>query len=369
MSNIEEEFEKYNKIVKEEEKKYSKAEVTIRDYNFPHIYLSESEIEEFNKLCSELGIDLKVVSIEDYMNLNPPEKKKEDDDEEEEDEKENMDKKMERIDKVMEYLGNNFIPDQKKEKKIDMETDANFIMNEVNKYIGKKQNRNIDDMSDEESSENKKRDESEKSVNKSENEKGKKSIKKKKKTGKKKDDADDSDYNINESEKILTKKRKNFKNNGDINDNFKICFKKIKETRTAQEEDIANKPIIINEILEKSQLLTPEEFKLFANKKHISTINDDTFSEYDLNRRDVNQLKSILADIKFNSKVSKLADERKESIKRRNERMDIERNAFFERMKNKKLKEQKRNKDTNKIEKNKKIIDNDSDSFSDDDSL
>ena len=370
MSNIEEEFEKYNKIVKEDEKKYSNAEVKITDYNIPHIYLSETEIEEFNKLCAESGFDLKVVSIEDYMNLNPPEKKKEDDDDEEdEEEKENMDKKMERIDKVMEYLGNNFIPDQKKEKKVNMENDANFIMNEVNKYIGKKQNRYIYDMSDEESSETKKKGKNEKSIDESEIEKGKKSIKKKKKSGKKVIDDDDSDYNINESEKKLTKKRKNFKNNGDVNDNFNIVFKKIKETRDTQKNDIKIKPDLVNEILEKSKLLTPEEFIMYAKNKHISTINDDTFSEYDLKKRDVNKLKNILVDIKFNSKVSKLANDKKESIKRRNERMDIERNAFLDRMKNKKLKEQKRNKEVNKIEKNKEAIDSESDSLSDDDSL
>lgn len=369
MSNIEEEFEKYSKIVKEEEKKYSNAEVKISDYNIPHIYLSETEIEEFNKLCAELGFDLKVVSIEDYMNLNPPEQKKEDDDEEEEDEKENMDTKMERVDKIMEYLGNNFIPDQKKEKKLNMENDANFIMNEVNKYIGKKQNRNVDDMSDEESSEIIIKGKNKKSINKSDNDKGKKSIKKKKKRGKKVVDDDDSDYNINESEKKLTKKRKNFKNNGDVNDNFGICFKKIKETRDTQIKDIERKPDLVNEILEKSQLLTPEEFRLLAKNKHISTINDDTFSEYDLKRRDVNQLEGILVDINFNSKVSKLANEKKDSIKRIKERMDIERNAFLDRMKYKKLKEQKRNMEINKNEKNRKVIDSDSDSFSDDDSL
>ena len=109
MFNVEEEFAKYNKRVLEEEKKYANTEVNIKNYKIPHIYLSDEEIEEFNSLCNTLNIDLKVVPIEDYMNLNTPEKNSDLNQDEEEDEESN-DAKMERIGKVMNYLGNNFLP-------------------------------------------------------------------------------------------------------------------------------------------------------------------------------------------------------------------------------------------------------------------
>ena len=88
--------------------KEKEIETKWKDYNFPHIYLSDKDIKEFNNKCVELGIDLKVVPIAEYMNLNKPEKKEDNIDEEK------MDDKMEKIDKAMEHLSKNFLPDKKK---------------------------------------------------------------------------------------------------------------------------------------------------------------------------------------------------------------------------------------------------------------
>ena len=136
MRSIDEEFEKYDKKVREEEKRYANSETKWKDYNFPHIYLSDKDIKEFNNKCVELGIDLKVVPIAEYMNLNKPEKKEDNIDEEK------MDDKMEKIDKAMEHLSKNFLPDKK--KKLNLIKDNSYIINEVNDYIGKKQRRIAD---------------------------------------------------------------------------------------------------------------------------------------------------------------------------------------------------------------------------------
>ena len=62
----------------------------------------------FNSLCDKINYDLKVVAIDDYMNLNSPEKNSDENQDEEEDE-ESIDTKMERVSKAMDYLGNNFL--------------------------------------------------------------------------------------------------------------------------------------------------------------------------------------------------------------------------------------------------------------------
>ena len=146
MRSIDEEFEKYDKKVREEEKRYANSETKWKDYNFPHIYLSDKDIKEFNNKCVELGIDLKVVPIAEYMNLNKPEKKEDNNDEEK------MDDKMEKIDKAMEHLSKNFFPDKK--KKLNLIKDNSYIINEVNDYIGKKQRRIADNHSEEENNNN-----------------------------------------------------------------------------------------------------------------------------------------------------------------------------------------------------------------------
>ena len=133
-----EEFEKYNQRVKNEEIKYANSEVKIENYKFPHICLTEEEIEDFNKKCDELGFDIKVVPICEYLNLNPEKNENEDGEEDEVSEY----TKMELVEKFMDHLGRNLLSENKiDKKKLTMENNADYIMNEVNSYIGKKQRR------------------------------------------------------------------------------------------------------------------------------------------------------------------------------------------------------------------------------------
>ena len=365
MFYLEEEFAKYNKRVLEEEKKYANTEVNIKNYKIPHIYLSDEEIEEFNSLCNKLNIDLKVVPIEDYMNLNTPEKNS-DVNRDEEEEEESNDAKMERIGKVMNYLGNNFLPNinnkinnKNSKKKLTMEKDADFIMNEVNDFIGKKQQRKFFQQ---------------KNIN-NENEindasfisEGKKSTKRKKKII---EDEIDEDYVINTHGEKKLSKRKNCKNDKNLIENMNDFFKKIKETRKEQIEDEKRKDPLINEILEKSQLLTPQELQEFAKKKHISVINETNLSEYDLKKRDVRELDRILVDINFNSNVSKLKNEKQENIKKMKARKNLENQSILAYMQYKKMKEDKKLGNAQNILKEKpNNLNSDIDSCSDDESI
>lgn len=372
MFNVEEEFAKYNKRVLEEEKKYANTEVNIKDYKIPHIYLSDEEIEEFNSLCGKLNIDLKVVPIADYMNLNAPEKNS--DENQDEDDEESNDARMERIGKVMDYLGNNFLPNinnkinnKNSKKKLTMEKDADFIMNEVNDFIGKKQQRNFFEHT---------HFDIKKKINDENNEnndasflsEGKRSTRKKKKN---KNESDiDSDYVMNaHSEKKLSKK-KACKNDNNLINNVNVFFKKIKETRQEQIDDEKRRDPLINQIIEKSQLLTPQELQEFAKKKHISIINETNLSEYDLKKRDVRELDRILVDINFNSNVSKLKNEKQENIKKMKARKNLQNQSILTYMQYKKKKEEKKLENTQNISKeNSNNLNSDIDSCSDDESI
>ena len=365
MLNIEAEFEKYNQRVKDEEQKYANTEVKIENYNFPHIYLTDTEIEEFNSLCDKLGVDLKVVPITDYMNLNSPEKNPNENMDEEDDEESEY-ARMERVDKVMNYLGTHFLPDMDKNKLI-MEKDEDYIMKEVNNYIGKKQQRNFFEHTRFNVHKN---NENNELNNLSENNKGKKSIRKKRKN--KNDEEIDDDYIMKDSEKKLSKKKNNCKNDKNLQENFKVFFKKITETRQEQEDDEKRKAPLINEILEKSQLLTPEDLQALAKKKHISVINDINLSENDLKKRDVRKLDDILVDINFNSNVSKLKNEKQENIKKIKKRKNLENQSILAYMENKKMKEQKKLENAQNIPKeksNNNNLNSDIDSDSDDESI
>ena len=58
----------------EEEKKYSKAEVKIKDYNYPYIYLTEDEIEDFNSVCLQSDFGFKATPFTEYFKLTSPSK-------------------------------------------------------------------------------------------------------------------------------------------------------------------------------------------------------------------------------------------------------------------------------------------------------
>ena len=181
----------------------------------------------------------------------------------------------------------------------------------------------------------------------------------------------------NKKKRKLIKKKKNLKKTKEMSEKFENYFKKIKETRQRQIYDIERKSPLIEEILEKSQLLTKEELKAVAKANHIGLIDDSTLSKNDLNKKDTNQLEKILVDININSNVIKLNVNGEDNIKKLKDRMEKVKKSEEDREKNKRLKELKRTQLLNeKMEKSKsyhkkedkKEIDNsDIDSDSDDD--
>ena len=116
MFDADDEFEKLNQRVKHEEEKYLNAEVTVENYKFPHIYLTYEEIEEFNRESDKNGLDIKVVPLSTYMNLNSPDKTFNVDEDDEID----IEEKEKNIEKFMNFLGKNYIKrNDKNEEKND----------------------------------------------------------------------------------------------------------------------------------------------------------------------------------------------------------------------------------------------------------
>ena len=165
--------------------------------------------------------------------------------------------------------------------------------------------------------------------------------KKKKGNDEHKKDTDD-ELALDEHKKKVIKKKKPTKAGDILTENFDNYFRRIKETRKKQVEDEERRVPLIKEILEKSQNLTKEELKDFANHNGISLVNDITLSEYDLSKKDTNQLDRILVDININSDVLKLNQDRPENIKRMKSRLEREKKFNENHLKNKKLKEEKR---------------------------
>ena len=376
MFDADDEFEKLNQRVKHEEEKYLNAEVTVENYKFPHIYLTEEEIEEFNRESDKHGLDIKVVPLSTYMNLNSPDKSYNVDDEDEID----IEEKERNIEKFMDFLGKNYY---KKEEKNE------------NKYIGKKRNKILEDDSEQEESnissfksksymrsrkiiknkENKEEDDKSEKSNLSENNKRDIDIEEEKEIEKSNDKKYIEDKG-NKKKKKLIKKKKNNRKTAEISEKFDNYFRKIKETRQKQIDDERRKIPLIKEIIEKSQNLTQEVLREVAKVNHVSLIDDSTLSQNDLNKKDTNQLDRILVDININSNVLKLNSGGKENIKKMKDRIEREKKAREDQILNKRLKEQKKleienkNKEKDKISENKKESDiSDNNSESDDDSI
>ena len=376
MFDANEEFKKLNERVKHEEEKYLNAEVTVENYKFPHIYLTEEEIEEFNRESDKHGLDIKVVPLSTYMNLNSPDKSYNVDDEDEID----IEEKERNIEKFMDFLGKNYY---KKEEKNE------------NKYIGKKRNKILEDDSEQEESnissfksksymrsrkiiknkENKEEDEKSEKSNLSEYNKRDIDIEEEQEIEKSNDKKYIEDKG-NKKKKKLIKKKKNNRKTAEISEKFDNYFRKIKETRQKQIDDERRKIPLIKEIIEKSQNLTQEVLREVAKVNHVSLIDDNTLSQNDLNKKDTNQLDRILVDININSNVLKLNSGGKENIKKMKDRIEREKKAREDQILNKRLKEQKKleienkNKEKDKISENKKESDiSDNNSESDDDSI
>ena len=380
MFDADDEFEKLNQRVKHEEEKYLNAEVTVENYKFPHIYLTDEEIEEFNRESDKNGLDIKVVPLSTYMNLNSPDKTFNVDEDDEID----IEEKEKNIEKFMNFLGKNYIK----------RNDKNEEKNE-NKFIGKKRNKILDDESEQEESNissfksksyvrsrkiiknNGNKEEDEKSEKSNLSEFNKKDIDiEEEKEEEKSNDKKHNEKNGNKNKKKIIKKKKNNKKSNEIAENFDNYFRKIRETRQKQIDDENRRDALIREIMEKSQNLTQEGLREVAKIKHVSLIDDNTLSEHDLTLKLTNQLDRILVDININSNVLKLNGGGKENIKKMKDRMEREKKAREDQILNKRLKEQKKQEMENKIKENNKVNENkkesdlsDNNSESDDDSI
>ena len=380
MFDVDDEFEKLNQRVKHEEEKYLNAEVTVENYKFPHIYLTYEEIEEFNRESDKNGLDIKVVPLSTYMNLNSPDKTFNVDEDDEID----IEEKEKNIEKFMNFLGKNYI---KREEK-------NEEKNE-NKFIGKKRNKILDDESEQEESNissfksksyvrsrkiiknNGNKEEDEKSEKSNLSEFNKKDIDiEEEKEEEKSNDKKHNEKNGNKNKKKIIKKKKNNKKSNEIAEKFDNYFRKIRETRQKQIDDENRRDALIREIMEKSQNLTQEGLREVAKINRVSLIDDNTLSEHDLTLKLTNQLDRILVDININSNVLKLNSGGKENIKKMKDRMEREKKAREEQILNKRLKEQKKHEMENKIKENNKVNENkkesdlsDNNSESDDDSI
>ena len=380
MFDANEEFKKLNERVKHEEEKYLNAEVTVENYKFPHIYLTEEEIEEFNRESDKNGLDIKVVPLSTYMNLNSPDKTFNVDEDDEID----IEEKEKNIEKFMNFLGKNYI---KREEK-------NEEKNE-NKFIGKKRNKILEDESEQEESNissfksksyvrsrkiiknNGNKEEDEKSEKSNLSEFNKKDIDiEEEKEEEKSNDKKHNEKNGNKNKKKIIKKKKNNKKSNEIAENFDNYFRKIRETRQKQIDDENRRDALIREIMEKSQNLTQEGLREVAKINRVSLIDDNTLSEHDLTQKVTNQLDRILVDININSNVLKLNGGGKENIKKMKDRMEREKKAREDQILNKRIKEQKKQEMENKIKENNKVNENkkesdlsDNNSESDDDSI
>ena len=380
MFDADDEFEKLNQRVKHEEEKYLNAEVTVENYKFPHIYLTDEEIEEFNRESDKNGLDIKVVPLSTYMNLNSPDKTFNVDEDDEID----IEEKEKNIEKFMNFLGKNYI---KREEK-------NEEKNE-NKFIGKKRNKILEDESEQEESNissfksksyvrsrkiiknNGNKEEDEKSEKSNLSEFNKKDIDiEEEKEEEKSNDKKHNEKNGNKNKKKIIKKKKNNKKSNEIAEKFDNYFRKIRETRQKQIDDENRRGALIREIMEKSQNLTQEGLREVAKINRVSLIDDNTLSEHDLTLKLTNQLDRILVDININSNVLKLNGGGKENIKKMKDRMEREKKAREDQILNKRLKEQKKHEMENKIKENNKVNENkkesdlsDNNSESDDDSI
>ena len=370
MSFAEKEFEKLNEQVKMEEEKFLNAEVTIKNYTFPHIYLTDEEIEEFNKDCEKYGYDIQAIPLVTYMNLNCPDKEYQLNGEDEID----LEEKEKNIDKFMQFLGKNYRGVEEEDKEDNDNKDNKEDKSE--KILGKKRNKILEDSFEEE-----------KSIKSSLKSKSIKSNRSKKSEISEKSNLTENNKENNDEEKNNSKivknkekkkkinKKKNKKKTNEIIENFDNYFKKIKETRKKQEDDENRKNDLIQEIMINSQLLTKEVLNEVAKVNRFGLLdNSTTIKESDLQKKTVNELDRIMVDININSKLLKLNSDNQSNIKKIKQRQELEQKAKEDKEEHaqRKLKEAAENKnkknENKKIEKKESDI-SDKDSDSDDNSI
>ena len=372
MSFADKEFEKLNEQVKMEEEKFLNAEVTIENYKFPHIYLTDEEIEEFNKDCEKYGYDIQAIPLVTYMNLNCPDKEFQLDGEDEID----LEEKEKNIDKFMEFLGKNYqkIEEEKKEDKEDKEKKEDKVINN-DKMLGKKRNKVLEDSFEEEKSiKSSLKSKSIKSNRSKKSEISEKSNLTENNLEKIEEEKNNSKIMKNKEKKKKINKKKNKKKTNEITENFDNYFKKIKETRKKQEDDENRKNDLIQEIMINSQLLTKDVLNEVAKVNRFGLLdNSTTIKESDLQKKTVNELDRIMVDININSKLLKLNSDNQNNIKKIKQRQELEQKAKEDKEEHaqRKLKEaeDKNRKNDNKKQDKKESDISDKDSDSDDNSI
>ena len=75
-TQIEKEFENYENEFKIAMKKFKSKTITDKNYDIPHIYLTEEEIKEANKELKKLDIKLRIIPLnEQFEQLNDENRK------------------------------------------------------------------------------------------------------------------------------------------------------------------------------------------------------------------------------------------------------------------------------------------------------
>ena len=369
--DIQDNFAKFQEKVDREDEIYENFRIGAEDYNFPHIYLTDEEIIEFNEECKRAGIDLKVVPLSEYMNISGGKYEEHN------------------IESDIEILNNSFIEkkeDDEEEKTNEEKKSRSGSLNYDKigydkKYIGKKHKRKVietdeeDNKKDEKNSNfdekslksfkssidfNKNKYEDSK-LNKDRNNNKNKNKNKKQQKDKKKNPPKKSI----EKEKNEKKNKKNPKNHN-INDNFNNFFKRIKETSSTYKDRDKKIEKLIKDILEKSQYLTKDGLKEIADFMHIRLIGDE-LSINQLKKLSHNQLENLLINIEINTDINKLDPNRKDNIKKMRNKEELERKSR-ERIQQKKImKDEKKKKESLNKKNNNNYNDNSNKGKMDDD--
>lgn len=358
MYSTDQRFEKIKEKAQNEDKLFENCQVTANNYNFPHIYLSDEEIQEFNEECRKAGLDLKVVPLYEYMNSNQDKLEL------------NSSKKAKLLSDCFINIPNNEVEEEEKKSSFMNDFSINFG-SDVNKkgpekkYLNKKRNKILNDsensMEENKSIENRNNsndDQSMSSFSITNSNKNRTKINKKKEKNKSKNPANNRKKTVT-TVKMPKKRKNNFgkdnkekKDKMDINNNMNNWFKRIKETSAECQNEEINKQKIIEEIMKRSENLTKDGLKEMANNKHIKLVGDQ-FKITDLKGKTLPQLKGILQDIKINSDIIMLDNDRKNVIKNIRNKEEMRRKSQERALKKKQKEEEKKRENLQKIEQQK----------------
>ena len=355
MYSTDQRFEKIKEKAQNEDKLYENCQVTANNYNFPHIYLSDEEIQEFNDECRKAGLDLKVVPLYEYMNSSQ--------------DKLGLDssKKAKLISDCFINIPNNEVEEEEKKNSFMNDFSINFESDDnkkepEKKYLNKKRKKILNDsensMEENKSFENKNNsndDQSMSSFSITNAKKNRTKINKKNEKNKSKNPANDRRKNPTtikvpkKGKNNIGKDNKEKKDKMNINNNMNKYFKRIKETSAEFQNEETNKQNIIEEIMKRSENLTKDGLMEMANNKHIKLVGDQ-FKITDLKGKTLPQLKGILEDIKINSDITILDNDRKNVIKNIRNKEEMQRKSQERALKKKKKEEEKRKENFQKIE-------------------